>query len=115
MDWTKSLYGYLGDSAASAPGTTTIPLSTPVNTSGNPNNSGSSFGSFFSGLGNFGTTAAQAYATVRGAKPSSGPAATYSGPSSIALNLPSWAKWAIGAGIAIGIIVLGVVLFRKGK
>ena len=113
MDWTQSLYGFLG--AQQQPGTSTIPVSTPVNTASNPNNSGSSFSNFFSGLSNLGTTAANAYATVTGRKPSSSSGAGSSGPSSISLNLPSWAKWAIGAGVAIGLIVLGVVLFRKGK
>jgi len=116
MDWTNSLYGFLG--AQQQPGTSSIPLSTPVNTSGNASNSGSNFGNFFSGLANFGTTAANAYATVAGAgrRPSSGTtSAGYSGPSSLSVNLPSWAKWAIGAGIAIGVIVLGVVLFKKNK
>jgi MYXO-CTERM domain-containing protein len=102
MDWLSSFFD------GSSPNSNALPLSTPVNTAGNPNSSGSGLNSFFSTLSQLGTTAANAYATVAGAgKPTSTTAAA-------AAPASSWKKYLPYA--LIGLVVLGIVwLFRRGR
>jgi hypothetical protein len=112
MDWINGLLGFNDSSpysgGAMAPNSGTLPLSTPVNTSGgNTNTSGSWFSSFIQGLSGLGTTAANAYATIRGAKASNSTTPTATPASSMSTWLPI-------ALIGGGLLIVVLLLFRRG-
>jgi uncharacterized membrane protein YdcZ (DUF606 family) len=100
INWLDSFLNSPG--SLTPAGNSAIPLSTPVNTSANANNSGSFFSSLISGLTGLGSTALNAYKTVSGTPAPAKPATTISG-----------TTWLVIGGVAAAVLVIAVLLFRR--
>jgi hypothetical protein len=118
-DWTSSITPSdytLGDlNGSSAPNSSNIPLSTPIDTSGgNTNTSGNWFGSLINGLSGIGTTAAQAYTTIFGTKAQQTAAQAQKQQAAATSTLATTLKSLIVPALLVfGVLIIVVVLFRS--
>jgi hypothetical protein len=114
MDWINSLFGFANSSdlnGSSAPNSSPLPLSTPVDSSGgNTNTSGNWFSSLVSSLSGAGTSAASAYNSIFGTK---------SQPAQASGTKPATQTFSISSTVilmgaaAAGVLLLLFVLLRK--
>ena len=113
MDDLDSILGDLGAlNGATAPNSGNTGLSTPVDTSGgNTNTSGSTLGSFLTGLSGIGTTALGAYNSIFG-KSSTSTAAKPATTAAAAAS--SWTKYLPYILIGGGVLVV-IVFLTRGK
>ena len=110
MDWLTNLLGSWGTTGNTTVGNSPIPLSTPVNTSANPNNSGSWFSGVLNTLSSLGGDAASVYKTYTTADSTNTAAKTAA---ATATSTSNTVKMLVIGGVVIGGIVLLVSLFRR--
>jgi len=108
--WLDSLVSSWNDTGNTTVGNSPIALSTPVNTSANPNNSGSFFSSLISGLTGLGSSALNAYNQYTGTAATTTAAQTQA---TAAASTASMVKMLVIGGIALAGLFLLVSIFRK--
>ena len=114
MDDESWLTDFLGDTSlngSTAPNSSAIPLSTPVDTSGGNTNTSGSLISYLTGLAGIGSTAANAYATITG-KPVPATAAAAKPATAAATGIAAYLPWILTGG---GVLLLIVLFTRKGR
>lgn len=106
MNWLSDFLSSPNLNGSTAPNSSAIPLSTPVNTSGgNTNTSGWTLGGVLSTLSGLGTNAANAYALINGTGSAHATTATAGG-SAAAPAKTSYLPWIIGGAVVVGLIAL---------
>jgi hypothetical protein len=115
-DWLSTYLGVPDLNGSTAPNSSAIPLSTPVDTSGgNTNTSGTGLLGFLSGLAGIGSTAANAYATVTGRPVPAAPGTTARAAMATTTPATGIAKYLPWILTGLGITALIWLLTRAAK